>query len=244
MTPKELFRRLFYPPFCIVCEAPLTKDATLCPECRKLLNHPADKNRCPVCFLPMDRCGCGKRLYYEQIAAPFLRDTPARQTVDNLKFRNRLDLVKPLAKYMKNALDERQMTEKIEVITYVPMDRKKEKRRGYNQAELLAEELARQTGLPCCPMLKKYMETPTLHETKHRMNRPGALLGAYEPIRAAIPLMEGRTVLLTDDIVTTGATFNEAAKTLMIFGAEKVYGAAAMLTPKTKLHPDKEAIRE
>ena len=231
MKLKELFVQLLYPPFCIICEAPLTKDETLCPACRKYLNHPAGRNRCPVCFLPEDRCGCGKRLYYERVAAPFLRDTPAKRTVDRMKFSNRLDLVRPLAYYMKEALDERGMTG-MELITYVPMDGKKEKRRGYNQAALLAAELAKQTGLPCLPLLEKYCETPTLHETESRLNRCGALLGAYEPIREAIPAFEGKTVLLTDDIVTTGATFNEAAKTLMIFGAEKVYGAAAMLTPK------------
>ena len=234
MNLRKWFGRLLYPPFCIICDAPLTGDGILCGSCRQYLNRPAGKNRCPVCFLPTDRCGCGKRLYYEQVAAPFLRDTPARRTVDRMKFNNRLDLVRPLARCMKDALDEREITGKVDLITYIPMDRKKERKRGYNQAKLLAEALAAQTGLPCLPLLEKYMETPTLHETEHRLNRPGALLGAYEPLRDAIPAMEGKTVLLTDDIVTTGATFNEAAKTLMIFGAEKVYGAAAMLTPKDK----------
>lgn len=241
MKLKELFGRLFYPPFCIVCDAPLTRDEILCGECRKYLNHPAVRNRCPVCFLPNDRCGCGKRLYYEQVAAPFLRDTPAKRTVDRMKFNNRLDLIPPLARCMKDALDERNITGKTDLITFIPMDRKKEKKRGYNQAALLAEALAKQTGLPCLPLLEKYMETPTLHETESRLNRPGALLGAYEPIREAIPSFEGKNVLLTDDIVTTGATFNEAAKTLMIFGAEKVYGAAAMLTPKEKKQSSAES---
>lgn len=231
MKLRELFGRLFYPPCCIVCETPL-RDGILCPDCERILNHPAVRNRCPVCFLPADRCGCGKRLYYEQVAAPFLRNTPARQTVDKMKFRGRLDLVKPLAQCMKLALDERAMTEKADLITYIPMDRRKEKKRGYNQAALLAEALAEQTGLPCLPLLEKYTQTPTLHKTKTRLKRPGALLGAYEPIREAIPSFAGKNVLLTDDIVTTGATFNEAAKTLLIFGAEKVYGTAAMLTPK------------
>ncbi len=233
MKLRELLGRLFYPPFCIICEAPLARDEILCGDCLKYLNHPADRRRCPVCFLPTERCGCGKRLYYEQVAAPFLRDTPAKGAVDRMKFRNRLDLARPLARCMKDALDERSMTEKADLITFIPMDRKKEKKRGYNQAALLAEELAKLTGLPCLPLLEKYTETPTLHETESRLNRPGALLGAYEPIREVIPAFEGTNVLLTDDIVTTGATFNEAAKTLMIFGAEKVYGAAAMLTPKT-----------
>ena len=233
MKPGKLLGRLLFPPCCIICGAPLTGDEILCGGCKQYLNHPAGRKRCPVCFLSTDRCGCGKRLYYEQVAAPFLRDTPAKRTVDRMKFRNRLDLIRPLAQCMKYALDERDMTAKPDLITYIPMDRKMEKKRGYNQAALLARELSELTNLPCVPLLEKYIETPTLHETESRLNRPGALLGAYEPVREAIPAFEGKNVLLTDDIVTTGATFNEAAKTLMIFGANKVYGAAAMLTPKT-----------
>ena len=230
MKPWEALLRLLYPPKCIICEKPMAQDTLLCASCRQYVNHPAPANRCPVCFLSTDRCGCGKRLYYDRFAAPFLRNTPAKRTVDRLKFNGRLDLVAPLAHFMKEALDERNMTGQIDLITFIPMDRKKKNARGYNQAEELALALAELTGLPCEPLLEKYEYTDTLHESPSRLTRFGALLGSYEPIREAIPLFEGKNVLLTDDIVTTGATFNEAAKTLLIFGANSVSGAAAMLT--------------
>ena len=245
MKLPDALLRLLYPPQCVVCGEPLPRDRMICPSCERYLNHPADKKRCPVCFLPTDRCGCGKRLYYEQVAAPFLRDTPARYAVDRMKFRYRLDLVRPLAYFMKAALDERGMTDKADLITFIPMDRKQQKRKGYNQAEELAGELSKQTGLPCLPLLEKYLRTAPQHESPSRLCRSGNLLGAYEPIRENIPVFAGKSVLLTDDIITTGATFNEAAKTLLIFGADKVYGAAAMMTPKEKTvkQPSGAAVR-
>lgn len=226
--------RLLYPPRCVVCGEPLPQDLMICPGCEGYLNHPAQKRRCPVCFLPHERCGCGKKLYYEQVAAPFLRDTPARHSVDRMKFNGRLDLVRPLAYFMKQALDERGMTDKADLITFIPMDPKRQRAKGYNQAEELAKELSKLTGLPCRPLLEKYMRAPAQHERPTRLSRTGNLLGVYEPIRAEIPSFEGKRVLIADDIVTTGATLNEAAKTLLIFGAETAYGAAAMLTPKSK----------
>lgn len=234
MRLPEALLRLLYPSRCVVCGEPLPKDAMICPGCEQYVNHPAKKNRCAVCFLPADRCGCGKKLYYDRVAAPFLRDTPAKRTVDSMKFNGRLDLVRPLAVFMKLALDERGMTENVDLITFIPMDKRKERKKGYNQAEELAKELSKQTGLPCLPLLEKYGRTPSQHERPTYLSRSGNLLGAYEPIRTAIPAFEGKRVLVTDDIVTTGATVNEAAKTLLIFGAESVSCAAAMLTPKKR----------
>ena len=62
--------------------------------------------------------------------------------------------------------------------------------------------------------------------------RTGNLLGVYEPLKDRLPDIGGKRILLVDDITTTGATFNEAAKTLLIFGAESVYCASALINPK------------
>ena len=70
------------------------------------------------------------------------------------------------------------------------------------------------------------------------MRRQGNLLGVYEPIEEKIHLIEDRRILLVDDIITTGATLNEAAKTLLIFGAKNVSVAAA--AGRRRVHPKKK----
>ena len=235
MKLREWLVNAVFPPRCAVCREPMDRDRMICPRCERYVNHPAPaRGRCPVCFLPKADCVCGKKLYYENLAAPFLGDTPAKPSVYAMKYRRKLWLVRPLAGMMKLALDERDMTERIELIAFVPMGRRDERRRGFNQAEELANELAQLTGLPCAALLEKVQDAPPQHEAPSRLARSGNLLGVYEPVKERIPEFTGKSVLVVDDISTTGATFNETAKTLLIFGADKVYCAAALLNPKKK----------
>ena len=215
----------------------------ICPDCEQYVNHPAPtRGRCRVCFLPNKQCVCGKKLYYEALAAPFLNDTPAKRSVYGMKFNRQLDLIRPLAYFIKQALDEREMTGAFDLITFIPMGRARQFRKGYNHAEELAKRLSKLIGAPCVPLLTRYQKTPAQHEAPSRLARSGNLLGVYEPVKERIPMFAGKSVLVVDDISTTGATFNEAAKTLLIFGADKVYCAAALLQLKHK-RPDAELQR-
>ncbi|MBQ6066751.1 MAG: ComF family protein [Clostridia bacterium] len=226
---------IVFPPRCVVCRSPLPRDGMICPGCERYVNHPdPSRSRCAVCFLPQKECVCGKKLYYEKLAAPFIGSTPAKQSVYDMKFRQKLDLVKPLAHFMKLALDERDMTDGIDLITYIPMDRGRRFRKGFDHAEELAKELAKLTGRPCAALLERRQKVPPQHSLKKRILRSGNLLGVFEPVGKRLPDIAGKRILLVDDIATTGATFNEAAKTLMIFGAETVYCACALLNPKPK----------
>lgn len=235
MKLTELLAGIVFPPRCVVCRKPLPRDRMICPECERYINHPdRSRSRCKVCFLPQKECVCGKKLYYEKLAASFLGSTPAKQSVYDMKFRQKLDLIKPLAHFMKLALDERDMTDGIDLITYIPMGRGRRFQKGFDHAEELAKALAKLTALPCEALLERYQKAPPQHSMKKRIMRSGNLLGVYEPARDRLPEIEGKRILLVDDITTTGATFNEAAKTLMIFGAENVNCACALINPKPK----------
>lgn len=248
MKITDLLAGILFPPRCVVCRRPLPRDRMICPDCERYINHPdPSRSRCAVCFLPQKECVCGKKLYYDKLAAPFLGSTPAKQSVYDMKFRQKLDLVKPLAHFMKLALDERDMTDGTDLITYIPMSRGRRFQKGFDHAEELAKALAKLTGLPCEALLERYQKTPLQHSMKKRIMRSGNLLGVYEPVRERLQDIDSRRILLVDDITTTGATFNEAAKTLMIFGAEKVSCACALINPKPKKDkpadvggPDKE----
>ena len=112
-------------------------------------------------------------------------------------------------------------------VAYVPMDKKREKQRGFNQSMLLAKGIAEELNIPFGKnLLVKLYRTDVQHEL-NEVERKGNLLGAFD-VSSAYNL-EGRTVLLVDDVKTSGATLNECGKMLYLNGAERVFCLTAAL---------------
>ena len=116
------------------------------------------------------------------------------------------------------------------MITWVPVSRQTLKKRGYDQARLLAEETARALGREAVPLLEKARATPAQSSLESAAQRRKNVKGVY-----AVPRPEqvtGQRVLLIDDILTTGSTLEEAARTLRAAGASQVVAAAFCRTPQ------------
>lgn len=121
------------------------------------------------------------------------------------------------------ALYSRKLDGEAEVITYIPMLRGDLEKRGYNQARLIARELRFLLKAPCAELLEKCRETreqKSLDSSDRRSN----VRGAFRVIDPE--MVRGRSILLVDDLCTTGSTLSEAAKTLKEAGASKVIAAA------------------
>lgn len=121
------------------------------------------------------------------------------------------------------ALCSRALGDEIDVITYIPMLRSDLRKRGYNQARLIARELRFLVKAPCAELLEKCRETKeqkSLGGGERRSN----VLGAFRVIDPEA--VRGRSILLVDDLCTTGSTLSEAAKALKEAGASKVIAAA------------------
>ena len=230
--PRELLR-ILYPNRCPVCDRPLPREAEICPGCEKARLTYTGGARCEVCGLRLKDCACGERLFYEKAVFPFHYDGDVRATLRKLKFSGRLDLVSPVAREICRAAEERGVLRDADLLCFVPMRRFAQFRRGYNQAAELAAEVGRRTGIPVVPLLWKCQRTAPQH-TLRLSRRRGNVLGAFEPVPETEAMIEGRTVLLVDDILTSGNTANEAAKTLLIFGAAQVIILCAAAAKKKK----------
>ena len=158
-------------------------------------------------------CGqCRRGEYSFDLArSALLFNDPLREIIHHLKYSDRVSLAKPLGLILKHCL-EREPFMGTDVIP-VPLHSSRERQRGFNQAELIARRLGRPLvrGL-----LRRRKNTPS-QTGLSRSQRQRNLAGAFE-VRGT----PGKTVIVVDDVYTTGSTMNEIARTLKRAGAERV----------------------
>lgn len=225
-----------FPPRCARCDTIPEQRRALCNECRPLLLVPDNPLKsCDICFFTPERCICSGHQLVSKLSASFYYEDDAARAVFRLKFRARRDIAKYIASVMYESLTQRNMLETTDIITFIPMSPFAKFRRGYNQSELIAKHIAALSGKPCEPLLYKITATDKQH-TLAGIQRTGNLLGVFEPRKEYESRIRDSRILVVDDVRTTGSTFNEIAKTLLIFGAAEVYAAAFTVRKKEKKH--------
>ncbi|MBP9988159.1 MAG: ComF family protein, partial [Ruminococcus sp.] len=150
-----------------------------------------------------------------------------KRCIFDFKFHGNRSTYKCLAKMMTKCCDERYPNIKFDYVTYVPMRKKKEHMRGFNQSKLIAKEISKETKIPFGNnLLLKIYDTDNQHDCKG-LERTGNLLGAFD-INSEYDV-SGKTILLIDDIKTSGATLSECSKILLLYGAEHIFCLTAAL---------------
>ncbi|OIO78901.1 MAG: hypothetical protein COW11_05885 [Candidatus Omnitrophica bacterium CG12_big_fil_rev_8_21_14_0_65_43_15] len=144
----------------------------------------------------------------------------AKNCIHLFKYNNRQRLSGPLAGLMSDLANKNPFGEKFDLIIPIPLHRSKMRERGFNQAELLAKNMAKSINAPVCVnALKKTKATISqagLSKTKRFTN----LRGTFKITDSDV--IYGKDILLVDDVCTTGSTINEAAKVLLKSGAKSV----------------------
>lgn len=201
---------LLFPPRCVFCRKVRELDRYgCCPDC-------APKLRRAGPFMPARADACAGA------AVPFWYAEPVRSAIHHMKFYTRKGFSRSLALYMADSVRERIHCE-AGLVTWIPVSRKRKRERGYDQAELLAKALARELGLPCERTLRKVRNTrPQSSLSKaEKLRSPKGVYAPADPFPAG-----GKTVILVDDVITTGSTLREASATLRKAGAGPIYAAA------------------
>lgn len=192
-----------------------------CPFCRTLLRD-YEKDLCLKCAgsLPRvpDSADRQDFRHIERCISPLYYTGKVRDSLLRYKFGGLRVYAKTYAALMAERLEKRELS--FDMITWVPLSAKRLRSRGYDQARLLAEEIAKRCGIECERLLIKTADTPPQSGTHSREERKTNVKGVYRP--AALPLIKGKSILLVDDIVTTGSTLNECARVLKAAGAESV----------------------
>ncbi len=211
---------------CLFCETP-NRQQEICAACQKEIEAYASWPHCQHCgrFFSAGQTGiiceeCRKNPgSLEQIRSVLPYQDLARQIVNNLKYRQNRRLVEPMADYLSRIIQPE--SSHFQMIIPVPMFAGKLKKRGFNQAALLAEAVSARLGLPWNEGLKKLRDTHSqagLGKQERLSNLQGSL-----SVESLLELA-GCNVLLIDDVLTTGSTLEACSQVLQQNGAAEVWG--------------------
>lgn len=228
---KDFISYLILGNHCKYCDVLINFGETLCSECKSDLPRISGE-KCKFCGAGKDRCDCkNAKMRYDGICAPFYYEKTVETAIRKYKFADKPYIAKVLAKDLAETVKADFADINFDFIDFIPFSNNQSKKRKYNPAGEIAKELSKLLGIPICNVLTKSFETGTQHNSG-AFYRQGNVAGAYDITENAN--VKGKTVLLVDDIKTTGSTLNECARVLKIAGAEKVYCAVAALTAKEK----------
>lgn len=227
----QIIKKIVFTNRCKICGSVIELDAQLCDDCANLKQ--IELPRCMLCGESKADCACKKhKNEYKQIVAPYYYEDTIISAVHNLKDNNMPFLAENMADAVCSCVQKELTDVEFDFITYVPLRKLRERRRGFNQSALIAQGVSKITGIPLKCLLKKVRYTGVQHH-KSRRKRKSAVFGAFDVCDKYKSTLEGKNILLIDDVKTTGSTLNECAKMLKIYGAQSVYCAAFAIT-KTK----------
>lgn len=231
------------PPACVSCHTPMAAHDTLCPQCWREINFIQP----PLCDrlgwpMPFDTGGtmisaaaAADPPVYDRARAVARYDGVMQRLVRDLKFHDSHHARRLFGRWMHVAGSELLAT--ADVVVPVPLSRMRLAWRRFNQSAVLAAEVARLSGLPYRPLAlvrtRRTRPQPGLTRSERQANVRAAF-AVPKPWKTAI---DGRAVILVDDVITTGATVTACARALKAAGARRVDVLALALVVDHALVP-------
>lgn len=220
---------LLLPPRCLGCGAVVEVQGRLCAPCWRGLAF-LGPPQCRLCGYPMPHvipdaplcpaCAAEPPVY-DRARAALRYDEASRGLILAFKHADRTDVTPTLGQWLARAGSE--LLAEADLVAPVPLHRWRLLRRGYNQAALLANVLARDTGAVLAPdLLQRVRATPSQQGLSGRARQDNVTAGAFRVHPWHRRRVEGRRVLLVDDVLTTGATVGACARVLRRAGALQI----------------------
>lgn len=228
---KENFIHLLFPPRCPICDkvlfsSILAPQELVCPSCRRKPEYVQE----PVCKK------CGKLLENQrqeycydcqkhpgefiQGKALWVYQGEVKQSIYRFKYQARREYARYYGRELVRVYGRWARERKIEGLVPIPLSKKRKRQRGFNQAELIAREFSRGTGIPVYGSLLIRVRNTKAQKELNDQERKNNLKKAFKTRANKVQLDH---ILLIDDIYTTGSTMNEAACELKRSGIAEVY---------------------
>jgi ComF family protein len=216
-----------YPPTCLACRAATEAHGALCPRCWSDMRF-IERPFCERLGTPFEQdLGVGllspqamadPPVFSRARAVARFEDGPARKLTHRLKYSDRAELARPIARWMARAGAD--ILADADLLVPVPLHPLRLWQRRFNQAAVLAKELARETRKPCDVTALLRVKATRSQVGLSRAQRAEAVQGAFRVGEGVS--VRGSKIVLVDDVLTSGATANAASRVLLRAGAARV----------------------
>ncbi len=221
---------LVYPPSCLVCRKAVAAHGALCAECWRDIAF-IERPFCERLGTPFERdldrpglisleAAANPRVFQRARAVARYDSDKARTLAHRLKYHDRLELAGPMGRWMTRA--GAQLLAEADLLVPIPLHPLRLAARRFNQSAELARIISRETGVPLVVMALQRVKATAPQVGMTRVQRAANLSGAFRVDPEDAGLIEDRNVVLVDDVLTTGATANAAARALLRAGARQV----------------------
>ena len=208
---------------CLLCGKEI-KEGSLCADCEKSLKVNS-RNRCVKCSRPTvsiedelcEQCKAMAHVYYDSCVAPLIYSGTALALMRAFKYHDRIDIADYFVDFLEK---EYYALEKPDLIIPVPLWEKKLVDRVYSSADVLSENLAKRTGAKLNKSICRKIKDTGTQTVLTPEERAKNVKGCFEVTDKEA--VKGKSILIVDDVFTTGATVSELAKVLKKKGASKV----------------------
>mgnify|MGYP004596408605 CR=1 FL=1 len=197
-----------YPPKCVLCnKVVVNRKQQVCSDCSNNL-----KTICKIQYLDKE--------HTMKCVSVFRYIGNIKNSIWRFKFKGYKEYSKFYAKFMAQGIENTFKNIKFDFICFVPLRSERLKNRGYNQAECLASDISSIINVPCKDALVKIKNNHVQHELDiiHRRENVRGVYDIVEGINVV-----GKTILICDDIITSGSTLRECADVLLKNGAKSIY---------------------
>lgn len=213
----KAFINLVYPPYCILCDSWLGNESSIiCHACWERLKH-----QClPFNLSPADYQSFSRRLFFDKAIACWDFNPELQQIIHSFKYQGMRSLSEYLGSVMAQAVVQDEQYRIADLIIPVPLYSARKRERGYNQSFLLGKKVSELTGIRLEPkLLRRVKDT----KTQTKLNIHQRTVNVSQAFRVKNPeIISGKSIILIDDVITTGATLNACAQELKAEGAKKV----------------------
>ena len=208
---KKIYN-LFYPTLCLTCDKPLVKnESIICTSCRHSL---PETDFVDVCNNTMEAALNGRVPYVAATALLYYQKKGKVQTlIHSLKYKNHQEIGAFFANWMALEFLQSKRFTTIEGIVIVPLHPKRLKERGYNQLSVFAKTLSKRIGIPVFNNILLKVSKSSSQTKKNRFSRFEKIKDSFHVVDTTS--LQGKHILLVDDVFTTGATIEACAKELL-----------------------------
>lgn len=224
----------FLPNRCPICNKLIPWDKYVCRKCDKKLKVISDE-LCPVCA--KDKCKNHADLKFDAAVSLFDYKDTAKDGIYALKYHDGTNFGEYAAKLLAAILRKRGIAEQIDVVTCVPMSRDKLKKRHRNHSAVIARALAMFLNKPFDDKLLVHLSSDIVHHHLKAEQRAENAAISFEVFKGHKDI-RSKTILICDDVYTTGSTFNSCCTILRSMGANKVFAVSAATTLLDKINEE------